>query len=334
MHFFLKQDYQITFSSTAGESSLSLDLEGIGIQKAPIALNHSSFDDFIKELQPDIVLFDRFLTEEQFGWRVAEFAPKALRILDTEDLHSFRKARESAFKTSVECTTEYWLQTDLCKRELASIFRSDVSLIISSHELKLLREKVQMDVAILLHLPFMLKRLSAESTTAWKPFEERKDFICIGNGKHTPNVDAILWLKKEIWPLIRKQLPDVELHIYGAYLPESVLQMNNRKEGFLVRGWASDVNEIMQNAKVNLAPLRFGAGLKGKLVTAMQNGTPSVTTAIGAEGMHDELEFAGGIANDTETFANKAIVLFSNENYWLDAQQNGVDIINSNYKFK
>lgn len=333
LHFFLKRDYQITFSSTASESLLSQDLKEMGIQKAPITLNHSSFDDFIKVLQPDIVLFDRFLTEEQFGWRVAEFAPKALRILDTEDLHSLRKAREKAFKTNVEFTTQYWLQTDLCKRELASIFRSDVSLIISSREVELLREEVKIDEAILLHLPFMLKPLRIESTTTWKPFTERKNFVCIGNGKHEPNVDAILWLKKEIWPLIRKELPDNLLHVYGAYLPEHILQMNNPKEGFMVNGWASDVKSLMHKAKVNLAPLRFGAGLKGKLIDAMQNGTPSVTTSIGAEGMYDGLKFAGIITDDAQTFARKSVELFLDEGAWINAQKNGVEIINSNYDF-
>lgn len=331
LRFFTNQGYQITFSSTASASSLSLDLEGMGIQKVQIQLNDSSFDDFIKELQPNIVLFDRFLTEEQFGWRVAEFTPNALRILDTEDLHSLRKAREKAFKTNVTCTTEFWLQTDLCKRELASIFRSDLSLIISSYEMKLLLEIVKMDAANLLYLPFMLKHIRSEESNIWKHFEDRTDFICIGNGKHAPNVDAVLWLKKEIWPLIRKQLPDANLYIYGPYLPEHILQMDNGKEGFLVQGWTSDINSVMQNAKVNIAPLRFGAGLKGKLVDAMLNGTPSVTTSVGAEGMHDGLEFAGCLADDTQTFVESCVEIFLNQTTWDAAQKNGLKIINSNY---
>ncbi len=334
LRFFSCQGYQITFSSTASASSLSLDLEGIGIQKAQIQLNDPSFDGFIKELQPNIVLFDRFLTEEQFGWRVAEYAPNALRILDTEDLHSLRKAREKAFKANVACTTEFWLQTDLCKRELASIFRSDLSLIISSYEMKLLREMVKMDGANLLHLPFMLKPINSEVSNTWKPFEERSYFICIGNGKHAPNVDAVLWLKTEIWPLIRKQLPNANLHIYGPYLPEQMLQLDNRKEGFLVQGWASDIKSVMQNAKVNLAPLRFGAGLKGKLIDAMLNGTPSVTTYVGAEGMYDGLEFAGCLADDAQTFAETCVELFLNQTTWNAAQENGFKIINSNYNAK
>lgn len=331
LYFFLSQEYQITFSSTASESSQSLDLEELGIEKVPIQLNDAGFDTLIKELQPEVVLFDRFLTEEQFGWRIAEHAPGAMRILDTEDLHSLRKAREKAFKSNVAFTKAYWLTTDLCKRELASIFRSDLSLIISSYEMNLLIESVQMDDAILLHLPFMLESLEKEVITSWKPFEERKDFVCIGNGKHAPNVDALLWLKKEIWPLIRKQLPEAELHVYGAYLPNQILQMHNQKEGFLIHGWVADLNSAMQSARVNLAPLRFGAGLKGKLIAAMQNGTPSVTTVIGTEGMHDGLEFSGFISDDPKVFADKAVALYSGMNTWEAAQNKGIKIINKNY---
>ena len=331
LRFFLAEGYQITFSSTASKSSLSLDLESMGIQEVGIKLNDISFDDFIKALQPDIVLFDRFLTEEQFGWRVAEFVPNAFRILDTEDLHSLRKAREMAFKANVACTTEYWLQTDMCKRELASIFRSDLSLIISSYEMNLLQEAVKMDGANLLHLPFMLKPIKAEVVNDWKQFEERTDFICIGNGKHAPNLDAVRWLKTDIWPLIRKRLPDAKLHIYGAYLPEQIQQMHNREEGFLVHGWTSDIKCALQNAKVNVAPLRFGAGLKGKLIDAMQQGTPSVTTSIGAEGVHDGLDFAGCIADEAQQIADMSVEIYMNRTNWVSAQKNGVKIINSNY---
>ncbi len=331
LHFFLEEGYQITFSSTAAESDKSLHLEALGIQKTPIQLNHSSFDSFIKKLNPDIVLFDRFLTEEQFGWRIAEFAPRALRILDTEDLHSLRHTREKAFKKGLEFTTDYWLRADIAKRELASCYRSDIVLVIATYEMQLLKEKTGMPDSILLHLPFMVEPLSEIEIKSLKPFEERNDFICIGNGKHSPNVDAIVWLKTEIWPLIRKQVLDAKLHIYGAYLPQHIQQMHNEKEGFMVHGWTESVKDVMEKARVNLAPLRFGAGLKGKLIAAMQNGTPSVTTSIGAEGMHDGFAFAGCIADDAQSFVDRSIELFSNHTFWYTSQKNGVEIMNSNY---
>ena len=91
---FQAQDVEITFASTAGSSEYSTDLSRMRISVVSIELNSNSFNAFLEQLQPEIVLFDRFVTEEQFGWRVAETCPNALRILDTEDLHFLRKARE------------------------------------------------------------------------------------------------------------------------------------------------------------------------------------------------------------------------------------------------
>ena len=95
---FQKRNWKITFACAAADSQFSIDFEKYGIDKVSIALNNSSFDAFIKNLQPTIVLFDRFMMEEQFGWRVAENCPDALRILDTIDLHCLRLARQQAFK--------------------------------------------------------------------------------------------------------------------------------------------------------------------------------------------------------------------------------------------
>ena len=330
-HFFLEQNYQITVASTSAESDLSIDLDALGISKATIQLNHPSFDAFVSDLDPDLVLFDRFLTEEQFGWRVAEFVPNALRVLDTEDLHSLRHTREKIFKAGIPFTTDLWLQNDSTKREIASIYRSDLSLIISSYEMELLTDVIHMDESLLLHLPFMLNKITEKDVEAWPGFEDRQDFLCIGNGKHAPNIDAIVWLKKEIWPLIRKGLPKANLNVYGAYLPEHVKQMHNPKQGFLIHGWVESKEEVFQNARINLAPLGFGAGIKGKLIDGMQAGTPSITTPIGSEGMHDDLEWGGTIAETAESFAQAAIAIYQGGSEWKQAQQNGLVIVNELY---
>ena len=331
IEFFQSQNYGITFASTATKSEYSIDFSAYNIKTENIVLNDSSFDDFIKKLNPDIVLFDRFLTEEQFGWRVAEFVPEALRILDTEDLHSLRQLREKYFKSKIEFTPSKWLQSDTTIREIASIYRCDLSLIISTYEMELLLNEVKMDKSLLLHLPFQLDKIDNTKITNWPNLNTRKDFICIGNGKHAPNIDAIVWLKKEIWPLIRESLPKVNLHIYGGYLPEHIRQMHNPKDGFYVEGWAESVTEVMEQSRINLAPLRFGAGIKGKLIDAMQCGTPSITTSIGAEGIHGELPWNGWITDDTDSFANAAVALYNNASDWRRSQENGVAIINTFY---
>ena len=329
LQVFKSQGYSITVASAASKSEFSADLALLGYDTANIQMNDASFDRFIKTLDPGTVLFDRFLTEEQFGWRVAENCPNALRMLDTEDLHSLRHVREQCFKKDIPFSTEAWLADDNTKREIASIYRCDLSLIISSYELELLTEVVKIDKRLLLLLPFMVPEITSE--TMWTPFEDRKDFVFIGGGKHAPNLDAITTLKTIIWPLLRRQVPDARLHVYGAYLPQQMLDMNNPKERFLVRGRAESVDAVMQSAKVCLAPLHFGAGIKGKLVAAMQNGTPSVTTTVGAEGMHGILDWNGYIENDHTAFVAAASRLYTTKQAWEKAQEQGKTLINTLY---
>lgn len=323
--------YYIAFGSAASKTTYSLDLEALEIEAVTLQLNHSSFDDYVEQLAPDIVVFDRFMTEEQYGWRVAQYAPQALRVLNTEDLHSLRKTREECYKKNESFTPQKWKQHEMTLREVASIYRSDVSLMISSYEMELLQNELDIPKDMLIHLPFMLEKITKEAIGEWPTFEERKDFVCVGNGKHAPNVDSITILKKTIWPLIRKALPNAELRIYGAYLPKQVLEMQKPAIGFHVMGWAEDLETVLQNAKVSLAPLQFGAGIKGKLIAAMQNGTPNITTTIGAEGMHGNLPWNGAICNDWDAFATAAVEHYQNKEKWEAAQANGVTLINTFY---
>ncbi len=323
----LKAQYKITFASTAKKTELTFDLSKIRVAEKEITLNSSSFDDFVRELNPDVVFFDRFIIEEQFGWRVEENVPNALRVLNTEDLHSLRNSREKALKQKINFSTDFWKAQDITKREIASILRSDISVIISSHEMHLLEDEIGLDKNLLLFLPFMFSKVDDSPLS----FESRKDFVCIGNGKHAPNVDVIVTLKKDIWPIIRKQLPDAQLHIYGAYLPEHVNQMHNVKEGFIIQGWAENDLDVMSKSKVCLAPINYGAGIKGKLFTAMRSGTPSVTTTVGAEGILFGESWSGVITKNTLDFVENAVKLYTDKAEWKQAQKIGFKIINNAY---
>ncbi|GAB7257877.1 glycosyltransferase [Polaribacter sp. OB-PA-B3] len=328
---FLEKGYHITFVSAAQKSEKAIDLRSLGIEEASIELNHSSFDDFIKNLAPNIVLFDRFMIEEQFGWRVAEQCPNAITILDTEDLHCLRKTREFCVKKKINFSIAELLKQDITKREIASILRCDLSLIISTYEIELLKDVFKIPSNIIMYLPFLFNEIDVLQTKKWQSFKEREHFIFIGNFFHKPNVDAVLTLKKNIWPIIKKSIPDAELHVYGAYVNQQIQELNNTKEGFLIKGFAKNANKVVEKAKVVLAPLNFGAGIKGKLTEAMLCGTPSVTTSIGAEGMANNFEWNGFIEDDYAAFANKTILLYSDELIWKNSQQKGIQIINEIY---
>ena len=138
-------------------------------------------------------------------------------------------------------------------------------------------------------------------------------------------------MKKDIWPIIKKKLPKAEMHVYGAYASEKVKQLHDENDKFLIKGFAEDVNTVMQNARVCLAPLRFGAGLKGKLIDAMLNGTPSVMSSIAAEGMFGDFETSGFIEDNPKEFANKSIELYTDKIFWNGKQKNGYNIINARF---
>jgi glycosyltransferase involved in cell wall biosynthesis len=328
---FLERNYKITFASASQKNEKAIDLISLGIDAVAIALNNASFDVFVKELQPTIVLFDRFMMEEQFGWRVAENCPKALRILDTEDLHCLRKTRALCAKQQRNFSINELLKQDITKREIAAILRCDFSLIISTFEMELLKNTFKIDDTILMYLPFLFDEINEIYQKNWPSFEERAHFVFIGNFFHKPNVDAVLTLKNEIWTQIREQLPKAEIRIYGAYVNQQIQELYNKKEGFIVKGFAEDANEVVENAKVVLAPLNFGAGIKGKLTEAMLCGTPSVTTTIGVEGMAGDFPWNGFVADDFSNFALKAVELYTNKPVWEQSQLNGVAIINSVY---
>lgn len=328
---FAARGFQITFVSPAQNSEYMMDLESLGVIKKSIALNCSSFDVFVKELNPSIVLFDRFMIEEQFGWRVAENCPDALRLLDTEDLHCLRLARQKAFKENRQFSTDDLLVEEVAKREIASILRCDISLMIAEYEMELLQIIFKIDANLLYYLPLLLEPIDQSKIQGLPSFEERSNFIFIGNFLHEPNWNAVQYLKETIWPLIRKQLPEAVLEIYGAYPSQKVVQLHQPKQGFHIMGRANDAQEVVRKARVVLGPLRFGAGIKGKLVEAMQCGTPSVTSTIGAESMCGDLPWNGFIVDDAQVFADKAVDLYQDKTIWLNAQENGFELIKKRY---
>ena len=325
MDLFLTQNYQITFLSTASVSENSFDLSSKNISFQNIVLNDSSFDELIKNLNPEIVIFDRFTTEEQFGWRVSEQVPNAVKILDTEDLHFLRTAREKAFKQNRNLE-HLDLINDVFKREIASILRCDLSLIISEFEMNLLIEKFRIDENILFYLPLFGEVKKSETS-----FSERKNFISIGNFLHEPNWQTVLQLKK-LWKNIKNQLPEAEIHIYGAYASEKVFQLHNEKEGFIIKGRAENVESVFSQAKVLLAPIPFGAGIKGKLLESMQFGLPNVTSTVGAEAMQGNFDWNGFITDNENEFIEKAVLLYQDENLWRKSQENGFKIIENRFK--
>lgn len=327
--------YEVEVCSPCKANIYQEKLESLGIRTAAYKPNDSSFDKYIKELDPSIVFFDRFMAEEQFGWRVREQVPNALRVLDTVDLHSLRRARHKKIADFASQNDFSISEVDLASndaiREISSIFRSDLSLIISDAELGLLKSYYKVSAELL-----ELNRFHYSVNSKPNTFEERKNFVAIGNFNHEPNADSYRMLHNYLWNPIRDKLSelgfgDVELHIYGAYPTKEFSELDNPKTGFRVKGWAKEAKETLSFYRVNLAPLRFGAGIKGKVSDGWSVGTPCVGTQVAAEGMCEGFSFGGVIAENKEDFIENAVKLYCQSELWNVAKDRGLEIISSLY---
>ncbi|MBD5780536.1 glycosyltransferase [Pelagicoccus sp. NFK12] len=312
-------DWEIHFACAAQQSEHSCDLEAtFSIRTHDIELNDSSFDNWVAKLAPDIVIFDRYMTEEQFGWRVAKSLPESLRVIDTSDLHCLREARRQSLKSAQPLS----LGNQVALREIAALLRVDLSLIISEFEIETLAQHFPVPAENLAYWPFALPK----PPKTFAAFDERKDFVMIGSFLHEPNWDAVQFCHREIWPLIRQKLPQAQLDIYGSYLPEKAKQLHSEKSGFRVLGRARDSIQTLSNYRVNLAPLRFGAGLKGKLADAFLAGTPSIASPIAVEGMQGTLDWGSLVSIDPLQFSETAAEIYASPQAWSHAQTCGLKI--------
>jgi len=340
---FQKTQWEITYVSPSSPNHFCRQLENAGVNTKTFLPNDSTFDAFIRELKPDYAVFDRFILEEQFGWRVRENSPHTVRIVDTEDLHFLRRTRQAALKANIDLESIFDAKLDFNNedsvREVASIYRSDCTLIISDFEMHLLREDFEIPKNLL-----RLFRFCYEKPQLGTGFESQKNFVMIGNFRHPPNADATRWLYTEIWPKIREEfqrrhsspssqsstttLP--ELHLYGAYPSREIMSLNNPKIGFHVKGPAENQYETLARYRVNLAPLRFGAGIKGKISDGWWCGLPVVTTPIGKEGMQTpDGNFGGFECRTLEDFVTRAVDLYTDATLWKTKRDEGIHTLKS-----
>ncbi|MHC5200843.1 glycosyltransferase [Myroides sp. LJL119] len=326
LEVFQMLNMQIFIGSTANKTAFSDDLSTYGVVEFKLWLNDLRSDQILKDLDPDIVLFDRFMIEEQFSWRVFQQCPNAMTILDTEDLHFLRSARQKMY-SQAEKDLNKFIYSDKAKRELASIMRCDLTLLISDFEFELLTNVFQVASDLLLVLPFLEQVPSKEIQSKWPSFQQREGFVFIGNFIHEPNWQTVLYLKKVIWPKLSKQLPGVNLHIYGAYATQKVLDLHNKKQRFLVHGRADNAQAVISQTRVMLAPIVFGAGIKGKFIDSIHAGTPNISSELGAEAMHIDNIWPGFICRDEDQIIQNAVLLYNDEKLWKEKQTLGEKLI-------
>jgi GT2 family glycosyltransferase/glycosyltransferase involved in cell wall biosynthesis len=222
----------------------------------------------------DVVMLSRHYVAARHIDIVRRFAPDAKIAFDTVDLHFLREERLAELVESKAARMSAKTKRD---EELALMRKSDVTLVVSDVEQAVLRELAP-DARVM-----VLSNVHDLSPTV-APFDERRGIVFIGGFQHPPNVDAVLWYAREVLPELRTRLPGVKTYIIGSQVPAVVRGL--AADDLEVLGHVSDVDSYFNGCRVSIAPLRYGAGVKGKVNLAMSYGVPVVATTAAVEGMH------------------------------------------------
>lgn len=253
---------------------------------------------------------------------IRKMAPKAKVLFDTVDLHFLREQRAAAHdgNAALAKQAETSRQT-----ELSLIQACDVTFVVSPIEQKLIATEVPTArVELLSNVHELFGRT--------KSFSERSGLIFVGGFAHPPNVDAVDWLTSEIYPRVRTKRPDIELHLIGD-IPEDD-RPKLTAAGVRIHGRVEDLTPWMEGMRIALAPLRYGAGVKGKVNMAMSHGLPVVATSIAAEGMSLVDQENVLLADDCEGFAEAILRLYDDADLWLRLSDAGLDNIRNHFSFE
>lgn len=325
MKIFVGLNYHVTFIpwvNTSSVSSYTERLQAIGVESLHVP-QIISVDDFLKTRgrEYDIIMFVRMSTASKYSDIVRLFCPQVKTILNTIDLHYLR------FERHAEQKNDHLLREEaekLKKTELSVIEKADRTMVVSSAEQKILAQELPNSRVEIVHLmkdiPNYTKRLF---------FSKKCELLFIGGFNHSPNVDAVLWFCKEIFPLILKEIPYATLNIVGSNPPIEIQELAT--ERVIVCGYVQNLDTYLHKATMTIAPIRFGAGQKGKILDSLLAGIPCVTTSIGAEGMnllHDKEVL---IADTAEDFAKLVLRLYKNKKLWHKLSLNGYNLVKKEF---
>jgi GT2 family glycosyltransferase len=270
----------------------------------------------------DLIIASHHYVASHYLLLARKLAPQARFVFDTVDLHYLREQREAELSGDPK---QQRVAQKTRSRELRLIRKADLTLVVSPIEQELLaREAPDAKVEVLSNVH--------RSTAVQTPFGERRDLVFVGGYRHPPNTDAALWLAREIYPLIRARQPDIALHVIGSDATPEILALNEI-DGVRVHGHVPDLAPYMDGCRIGLAPLRYGAGVKGKINLSMAHGQPVVATAAAVEGMHLRDGVDVLIADEPEAFAAAVLRLYDDDHLWQTLAYNGLVNIEQHFSF-
>ena len=315
LELMVEQGWLVSFmpQNLAWEGRYSSTLQSLGVEvlTAPAV---SSAENWLRAYGADLdlVLVSRHYVLEPLLKLIREHCPRARLVFDTVDLHFLREQRQAELGGS-EAMQAAAARTR--RIELGMMNASDLTLVVSPVEQELLADLVpEADVRVLSNIHTVHGRR--------QDWAQRRDLMFVGGFQHPPNIDAAEWLIDDIFPRIRAELPGVRLHLIGSRMPAALRE--KARDGVIMHGFVEDLGPYLNGCRLSLAPLRYGAGVKGKVNQAMAWGLPVVATTCAAEGMflvHGEDVL---MADDGAAFAAEVIRAYSDEQLWLQLSEGGL----------
>ena len=298
-------------------------LQALGVE----ALYHPFFNDPAAWLRDngdslDAAILSRHYVASKYLDLLRHYAPRASVIFDTVDLHYLRERRSAELAGSAELARQAEATRDA---ELKLMRECDISLVVSPVEQALLAHEVpqaRIEVLSNVHEIHGLRR----------DYSERADLVFVGGFQHPPNIDAMQWFVAEVFPLVLAHAPRMKLHVIGSKIVDAVRELAS--DNVIVHGYVEDIAPFMDNCRISIAPLRVGAGVKGKVNMAMSYGLPVVATATAVEGMHVEAGRDVLVADAPGDFADAILRLHDDETLWNTLSANGLANVRSHFSFE
>lgn len=305
----------------AGAYAEALRAYGIGVRTEPRPGGYPRWLSMHGQ-RYDTIVICRYHLAEYLAPLARRLVPGALLVLDTVDLHHLREAREAELHGDRRLAR---LARSTRRRELSAVAAVDVTWVVSAAEREVLHAalpRTRVEIVSNIH----------EASAEPRGFGERNGLLFLGGARHPPNVDAVEWLLRDIFPLVRQRLADCVLHVVGPGFPEALGGIPI-PDGVVVHGFVPDIAPLLDHCRVGLAPLRFGAGIKGKVNACMAAGIPVVATACAAEGMrlHDGEDIL--IAEDADAFAAAVERLYLDPALWHRLSLAGLENVSRYFSF-
>ncbi|HEX7199060.1 MAG TPA: glycosyltransferase, partial [Dongiaceae bacterium] len=318
-------DYEVTFAAAyslepAGRYTDDLRRSGVICVSAPFVEDAAAFLE--KEAAGfDLVILWRTPVASRFMSIIRRHASAAKVVFHTVDLHYLREERQAMLSDSRKLMTKADRTRDL---ELDAIRDADCTILVSRHEAEVIG-------ALLPNAKTEVIPLIVDVPGRLAPLEGRQDVVFIGGFRHQPNIDAVLFLAAEVWPLVRLALPSARLIVIGGNPPEEIQRLQDAGNGIEIRGWVEDLTEALRHCRLTVAPLRFGAGVKGKIVTSLAHGVPCVATPVAVEGMGLEPGHHVMVSEQAPDLARAIIQVYGDPQLWHSLSDSGLDFARRNF---